>query len=68
MSENGQSEPMPASKPDLRSALGPPCEHCGAVMVLKTHTPHPTMAWHEWRTYRCPACAREQILGAPVLR
>jgi hypothetical protein len=58
---------MSASQTPLRSQIGPACEACGAIMMLKDFQPHPTLARHELRTYRCPACSREEVLGAPTL-
>ena len=65
MSENGQAENMPESKQILRSLEGPKCDNCGATMSLVEYRAHPTLPAHELRTYKCPACSREEVLGAP---
>jgi hypothetical protein len=65
MSENGQSENMPEPKQVLRSLEGPKCDACGATMNLVEYRAHPTLRDHELRTYKCPACSREEVLGAP---
>ncbi len=65
MSENGQSENMPETKQVLRSLEGPKCDACGATMSLVDYRAHPTLTKHELRTYKCPACSREEVLGAP---
>jgi hypothetical protein len=66
MSDNGQSENMPESTPPPRSPLGPKCETCGETTILQDYRPHPTLRNHELRTYKCPACAREDVLGSPM--
>ncbi len=66
MSENGQYENMPEPPQIARSPLGPKCDACGATTMLQDHRPHPTLTKHELRTYKCPACAREDVVGSPV--
>ncbi len=66
MSENGQSENMPEPKQISRSPEGPKCDACGATMSLIEYRAHPTLTRHELRTYKCPACLREEVLGAPT--
>ena len=66
MSDNGQVENVSEPPQLARSPLGPKCEACGATTMLQDHRPHPTLKKHERRTYKCPACAREEVLGSPA--
>ncbi len=65
MSDTGQAEKLTESKQILRSLEGPKCDACGATMNLVEYRAHPTLPAHELRTYKCPACSREEVLGAP---
>jgi hypothetical protein len=66
MSDNGQFENVPESTRLPRSPLGPKCDDCGETTMLQSYRPHPTLTKHELRTYKCPGCSREDVLGSPL--
>lgn len=51
---------------DDRESSGPPCEKCGATMVLVDREPHLRISRQEMRIYACPACDRIEVLTSPT--